>query len=65
MIIGLLLNDTCLKEGSTVSLRCEIKGLPYQHPSVEFRQNGIEIVPGRGKFKNFQLQFHNQARQII
>ena len=55
-VIGLSLNDTCLKEGSTVSLKCEIRGFP--RPSVDFRQNGMNVT---STFENAQLEFYNQA----
>ena len=58
-VIGLSLNDTCLKEGSNVSVRCEVKGFP--RPSVEFQLNGIPIIPGRGAFQNFVLEFYDQV----
>ena len=57
--IGLSLNDTCLKEGSNVSVRCEVKGFPRS--SVEFQLNSIPIIPGRGAFQNFVLEFYDQV----
>lgn len=60
LVIGLSLNETCLKEGSTVSLRCEIRGFP--RPSIEFRQNDKGITPGSGLFENIFFEFYNQAR---
>ena len=61
-VIGLSLNDTCLKEGSMVSLRCEVQGFP--RPSVEFQLNGIPITPGIGTFQNFVQEFYNQVSII-
>ena len=61
-MIGLSLNDTCLKEGSNISFRCEIKGFP--RPSVEFQLNGIPIIPGKGEFQNFVLEFYDQVRKL-
>ena len=58
-VTGLSLNDTCLKEGSTVSLRCEVQGFP--RPSVEFQLNSIPITPGRGTFQNFVQEFYDQV----
>ena len=55
-VIGLSLNDTCLKEGSTVSVKCEIRGFPRS--SVDFRQNGMNVT---STFENVQLEFYNQA----
>ena len=60
--IDLSLNETCLKEGSTVSILCEIRGFP--RPNVEFRQNDAEITPGIGAFKNVVLELYNQVRNL-
>jgi hypothetical protein len=58
--IGLSLNDTCLLEGSTVSLECEIRGFP--RPRVDFRHNGIIATSA---FENILLEFYNQARKSM
>ena len=62
-VTGLSLNDTCLKEGSMVSLQCEARGFP--RPSVEFQLNGIPITPGIGTFQNFVQEFYNQVSIIL
>ena len=62
-MIGLSLNDTCLKEGSNVFLRCYVRGFPRL--SVEFRLNGITITPGSGAFENFVQEFYDQVIIII
>ena len=61
-VIGLSLNETCLKEGSNVSIRCNVIGFP--RPRIEFRKNDIEITPGPevGTFENILLEFYDQAR---
>ena len=61
-VVGLSLNETCLEEGTTVSLRCNIRGFP--HPSIEFQQNGIEVTPGEGEFENIVLEYYNQVRSF-
>ena len=55
-VIGLTLNDTCLKEGSTVSLRCNVQGFP--RPSVNFQRNDIDIVP---ESENYELEYYDQV----
>ena len=60
-ITGLSLNDTCLKEGSSVSIRCNIRGFP--RPSIEFRKGNTRIAPEAGMFdENILLEFYDQAR---
>ena len=61
-IIGLSLNDTCLKEGSSIAIRCNIRGFP--RPSIEFQQNGIEITPEEGMFKNILQEYFDQVRKL-
>lgn len=59
-VIGLSLNDTCLKEGGNISVRCNIRGFP--RPSfIIFYQNGIEITPEVGIFENILLEFDDQV----
>ena len=59
-VIGLSLNETCLKEGSNVSIRCNIRGFP--RPRIKFRKNDVEITPEVGMFENILLEFYDQAR---
>ena len=58
-MIRLSLNDTCLKKGNIVFLRCYVRGFP--RPSVEFRLNGITITPGSGAFENFVQESYDQV----
>ena len=58
--IGLSLNESCLKEGSSVSIRCNVRGFP--HPRIDFHKNNIEITPEAGMFENILLEFYDQAR---
>ena len=62
-VIGLSLNDTCLKEGSSISIRCNIRGFP--RPGIEFRKNDIEITPEIGMFQNILLEFYDQVRDLM
>ena len=43
-IVGLFLNESCLKEDSTISLHCETRGFP--RPRIKFLRDETEIVPG-------------------
>lgn len=58
-IIRLSLNETCLKEGSTVSLHCDTRGFP--RPRIEFRQDGIEIITGAEPHSNVLMEYYDQA----
>ena len=62
-VVGLTLNETCLKEGGSISIRCNIRGFP--RPSVKFSKNNVEVTPGEGMFQNIQLEFYDQARKKI
>ena len=59
-ITSLILNETCLKEGSTVALRCNVLGFP--RPMIQFRVNDTLITPKEGDFENFVLEFYDQVR---
>ena len=59
-ITGLSLNETCLKEGSSISIRCNIRGFP--RPTIEFHKNGDKITPEVGIFLNIFLEFYDQVR---
>ena len=61
-VVGLKLNDTCLKNGSTVSLRCEVRGFP--RPRIDFHQNNILIAPGSLGFDNYMLEFYDQVNNV-
>ena len=58
-IIGLSLNETCLKEDSSISIQCNIRGFP--RPRIEFHKNGDEITPEVGMFSNIFLEFYDQV----
>ena len=58
-MIGLSLNDTCLKEGSDASLRCNVQGFP--RPTVQFQLNGVTVIPGSGIFDNYVQEFYDQV----
>ena len=58
-ITSLSLNETCLKEGSAASLRCNVRGFP--RPRIEFQQDGIEIIPGAELHNNILMEFYDQA----
>ena len=62
-VIGLSLNESCLKEGSSVSIRCNVRGFPQ--PRIKFRKHNIEITPGAGMFENILLEFYDQARITV
>ena len=59
LITYLSLNETCLKEGSTVSLHCNTRGFP--RPRIEFQQDGIEIIPGAEWYSNVLMEHFDQA----
>ena len=58
-VIGLTLNDTCLKEGSTVSIRCHVGGFP--RPNIDFRRNDIIIDPRSPGFDNYMMDFFDEV----
>ena len=62
-ILGLSLNETCLKEGSDISIRCNIKGFP--RPNIEFRKNDAEIASEEGLFQNILIEFYDQVGIIL
>ena len=55
-----MLNDTCLKEHSTVSLRCWIRGFP--RPTISFQRNDEPIFPGSPGFDNYELESYDQVK---
>ena len=59
-VTGLTLNETCLKEGATVALRCNIQGFP--RPEIQFRLNDEIITQKEGDFETFTIEFYDQVR---
>ena len=58
-VTNLTLTESCLIDGSTVSIHCGVKGFP--RPIIEFLKNDIVITPGQGQFENFMWEFYNQV----
>ena len=61
-VFGLSLNETCLKEGGIMSIRCNTRGFP--RPNIEFRKNNIKINPEDEMFENVLHESCDQARNI-
>ena len=59
-IIDITLNETCLLEGGTVAVRCNVQGFP--RPYIEFRLNDEVIYPGMTEFYNFAVEYYDQVR---
>ena len=62
-VFGLSLSESCLKEGSSVFIQCNVSGFP--RPRIDFRKNNIKITPEAGMFENILLEFYDQARRIL
>ena len=59
-ITSLSLNETCLKQGSNVALRCNIQGFP--RPRITFKLDNEIIIPGTRNFGEYVLEFYDQVR---
>ncbi len=60
-VVELTLSFTCLKQGTDLTLRCNINGFP--RPTVTFSFDGNAITPGEGIYDGYiERTFYDEVR---
>ena len=60
-VTNLTLNDTCLRNSTTVALRCNVQGFP-RPTMIQFLLNDTPLAPEVGKYVS---EFYDQVRAIF